>query len=60
VSTSVISVEQLDLEISVAYIALGGARGLWDRCPSAENQRRVDEAETELNRLLDQRFAVAP
>jgi hypothetical protein len=57
-SPSVTSIDELDLEISVAYIALGGARGVWSRCPSAENERRVDEAEAEVNRLLDQRIAV--
>jgi hypothetical protein len=56
-SPSVTSIDELDLEISVAYIALGGARGVWSRCPSAENERRVDEAEAEVNRLLDQRIA---
>jgi hypothetical protein len=55
-SPSITSIDELDLDISVAYIALGGARGLFDRCPSAENQRRVDEAEAEVNRLLDQRL----
>jgi hypothetical protein len=57
-SPSVISIEELDLEISVAYVALGGARGVWNRCPSAENERRVEEAEAEVDRLLDQRLAV--
>ena len=57
-SPTVTSLDQIDLDISVAYIALGGVRGLFSRCPSAENQRLVDEAEAEVNRLLDQRFAV--
>jgi hypothetical protein len=51
-------IENLDLEISVAYIALGGARELWTRSPVAENQQRVDEAEAEVNRLLERRLAV--
>ncbi len=51
-------IENLDLEISVAYFALGGAREVWARCPVVENQRRVDEAEAEVNRLLDRRLAV--
>ncbi len=58
-SPSITSVDEIDLEISVAFIALGSARGLWRRCPSAENERRVDEAEAEVNRLLDQRLAAA-
>ena len=55
---SVTCIENLDLEISVAYITLGGARELWARCPVAENQHRVDEAEAEVNRLLDRRLVV--
>jgi hypothetical protein len=51
-------IENLDLEISVAYITLGGAREVWARCPVAENQQRVDAAESEVNRLLDRRLAV--
>lgn len=57
-SPSVTSIDELDLEISVAYIALGGARGVFLRCPSAENEQRVDEAEAEVNRLLDERLVV--
>jgi hypothetical protein len=55
-STIVTSVTELDLEISVAYIALGSARGRFDRCPSAENQLRIDEAAADMDRLLDQRL----
>ena len=58
-SQIVTSVDELDLEISVAFIALGGARGRFEHCPSAENQRRVDEAEAEVDRLLDQRLVVS-
>ena len=53
---TVTSIEALDLEIAVAYIALGVARSSWDRCPSAENAHAVDEAESCVNRLLDERF----
>ena len=56
-SPTVASLDQLDYDISVAYIALGVARSSWDRCPSAENARTVDEAEGCVNRLLDERFA---
>jgi hypothetical protein len=52
------SVDELDLEISVAFIALGSARGRFDRCPSGENQRRIDEAAAEMDRLLDQRLVL--
>ncbi len=34
-SQTITSIDQLDLDISVAYIALGVARSSWDRCPSA-------------------------
>jgi hypothetical protein len=57
-SASVTSVDELDLEISVAYIALGGARQRFVRCPSAENEERVAAAEAEVDRLLDQRLAL--
>jgi hypothetical protein len=50
------SVDELDVEISVAFIALGSARSRFDRCPSGENGRRVDEAVAEVDRLLDQRL----
>jgi hypothetical protein len=52
--------ENLDLEISVAYITLGGAREIWTRCPVVENQQRVDEAEAAVNRLLDRRLTIQP
>ena len=52
------SVDELDLEISVAFIALGSARTRFDRCPSGENQGRVEEAAAEVDRLLDQRLAL--
>ena len=55
---SMTCIENLDLEISVAYITLGGAREVWTRCPVAENQQRVDAAEAEVNRLLDRRLTV--
>jgi hypothetical protein len=57
-SPIVTSVDEIDLEISVAYIALGSARGRFDRCPSGENQRRIDEAAAEMDRLLDQRLGL--
>ncbi|MGY1603897.1 hypothetical protein [Geodermatophilus sp. SYSU D00815] len=52
------STDELDLEISVAWIALGSARGRFARCPSAENELRVTEAEADLDQLLDRRLAV--
>ena len=56
---SMTCIENLDLEISVAYLTLGVAREVWARCPVADNQRRVDAAEAEVNRLLERRFAVS-
>ena len=55
-SPSITTIEEIDLEISVAYIRLGGVRGRWERSPAAENARRVDEAQAEVDRLLDERF----
>ena len=59
-SPSIVTIEQLDIEISLAYIALGGARGVFSRCPSAENEDRVADAAAEVDRLLDQRLAALP
>jgi hypothetical protein len=56
-SPTITSLDQIDYDISVAYIALGVARGSYTRCPSAENSRLVDEAESAVDRLLDERFA---
>jgi hypothetical protein len=56
-SPTVTSIDQLDYDISVAYIALGVARGSYDRCPSGENAEAVDNAERSVDRLLDERFA---
>jgi len=64
-STTVTSLDQLDLDqldydISLSYIVLGVARSAWDRCPSARNARRVEEAGRALDELLDERLAVRP
>ena len=59
-SPTVTSIDQIDLDISVAYVALGAARTNASHCPSAENQRLVTEAESALDRLLDARFAAQP
>ena len=56
-SPTVTSLDQIDYDISVAYIALGGARSSYTRCPSAENARLVEDAEGAVDRLLDERFA---
>ena len=55
---AMICIENLDLEISVAYLTLGGAREVWTRCPVVETQQRVDAAEAEVNRLLEYRLSV--
>jgi hypothetical protein len=57
-SLTVTSIDQLDYDISLAYIALGVARTACDRCPSAENTRLVGEAERDVDALLDERLAV--
>ncbi len=55
-STTVTSLDQIDLDISIAYIALGAARTALAHCPSGENQRAVDEAERALDAQLDARL----
>jgi hypothetical protein len=55
-SPSITTIEEIDLEISVAYIRLGGVRSSWERSPSAENARRLEEAQAEVDRLLDERL----
>ena len=55
-SPSVTTIEEIDLEISVAYIALGSARSLWHRSPTDDNARRLDHAQAEVDRLLDERL----
>ena len=57
VSPTITSVDQIDYDISVAYIALGVVRSSFERCPSAENARRVEEAAADVDRLLDARLA---
>jgi hypothetical protein len=52
------STDDLDVEIAVVAVVLSGARGRFDRCPSAENQRRIDEAAAEVDLLLDQRLVL--
>jgi hypothetical protein len=55
-SPTITSLDQLDYDISLAYIVLGVARSAWTHCPSAENTRRVQEAEQAVNALLDDRL----
>jgi hypothetical protein len=55
-SPTVTSLDQIDLAISMAFIALGAARDAFARCPSPENARAVDEAESALDRQLDERL----
>ncbi len=56
-SPTITTLDEIDLEISVAFVALGMARNAFTRCPSGENQHAVDEAEGAVNRLLDARLA---
>ena len=56
-SPTITSVDEIDLDISVAYIALGVARTSFGRCPSAENERLVAQAEAVVDGLLDARLA---
>jgi hypothetical protein len=56
-SPSTTILDELDHDISIAYIALGVARSAWARCPSGENERLIGDAEAAVNRLLEERFA---
>jgi hypothetical protein len=56
-SPTITTLDEIDLEVSVAFVALGVARSAFTRCPSGENQRAVDDAETAVNQLLDLRLA---
>ena len=55
-SPTITSLDQIDLDISIAFIALGAARHAFTRCPSGENAKAVDDAEAALNRRLDARL----
>ena len=55
-SPTVTSLEQIDLDISLAFVALGVARNAHARCPSGENAGAVTEAERAVDRLLDARL----
>ncbi|MGY1603900.1 hypothetical protein [Geodermatophilus sp. SYSU D00815] len=56
-SPTVTTIDQLDLDISLAYLVLGAARSAWAHSPSAENTRRLAEAERDVDALLDERLA---
>ena len=56
-SPTITTLDEIDLEVSVAFVALGVARSAFTRCPSGENQRAVDDAESAVNQLLDLRLA---
>jgi hypothetical protein len=56
-SPTITAIDEIDIDISVAYICLGMARSRWMHCPSAENARLVDEAEAGVDGLLEMRFA---
>jgi hypothetical protein len=58
-SPTITSVDEIDLDISVAYIALGAARSSFAHCPSAENELRVADAVADVDRLLDARLAAS-
>ena len=51
-----ISLDQIDLDIALAFIALGVARSTHLRCPSPENAVAVEHAECAVDGLLDARL----
>ncbi len=56
---TVTSIDDLDLQIAVAFIALGVARSAEAHSPSAANTRLVEEARASVDALLDERLAAA-
>lgn len=56
-SPTVTSLDQIDLDLAVAFIALGVARSAAARSPSGDNVRAAAEAEAAVDRLLDSRLA---
>jgi hypothetical protein len=56
-SPTVTSVDQIDLEISLAAVAVVAARRSYACCPSGENAAAVADAERSVDRLLDARLA---
>ena len=58
-SSTVTSVDEIDLDISVAYVAWRVARDSFTHCPSTENERRVADAVAHVDRLLDARLAAS-
>lgn len=49
----------LDLDLALASVALHVARAMWDHCPSAANIRRLQEAQADVDALLDRRLGTA-
>ena len=52
-------IEEIDLAIAVAAVAVGAARRAEERCPSGENAQRVADAVAVVDALLDRRLAAA-
>ena len=50
------SLDQIDIDISIAFIALRVARSTHARCPSPENAVLVESAESAVDGLLDARL----
>ena len=55
-SPTVTSVDQIDLDISIAFIALGVARTACERCPSGENEHAVDAAQSDWIVVIDEAY----
>ena len=55
-SPTVVAVDQLDLDLALAAVALGMARTRFDHCGSAENTRLLQEAQAQVDVLLDERL----
>jgi hypothetical protein len=52
-----LALDRLDTDLTLASISLGVARARFDHCGSATNARLLDEAVSDVDRLLDERLA---
>jgi hypothetical protein len=55
-SPTVVAVDQVDLDLALAAVALGVARTRFEHSGSAENTRLLEEAQAQVDLLLDERL----
>lgn len=57
-SPTLLDIDRIDGDLTVAQVALGLARSAYLRCPSGENAGLLERAVAAVDALLDQRLAV--